>query len=162
MFVRRMYFVNCLLPFVFIGFLISGVFWSSAAERDPLQPRVPLTLLDEVKTITNPIHSTQENIQRGKELFEGIAICSQCHGVGGKGDGAVAVNRGLDPSPRDFTNVEFHKARTDGELFWVINNGSPGTAMPKMTGPGMINEEQAWYVITYIRTFPQREGETMP
>ena len=159
---RIRYLVQYHLPLILLSLLIVGVFGSGAAERDPLRPRVPPELLEEVKAITNPIAPTPENIQFGKELFEGVAICSQCHGPGGKGDGAVAVNRGLDPSPRDFTNPEFHKARTDGELFWVVNNGSPGTAMPKMTGPGMINEEQAWYVITYIRTFPQRAAEAAP
>lgn len=140
---------------VLSGILLFGVGVSGAVERDPLAPRVPPELLEQAKKVTNPIDATPENIQFGKELFHGVALCSQCHGSEGKGDGAVAVNRGLNPSPRNFTNPEFHNARTDGELFWVVNNGSPGTAMPKMTGPGMITEEQAWYVITYIRTFAQ-------
>src|SRR2546425_8874547 len=29
--------------------------------------------------------------------------------------------------PRNFTNPKFHKNRTDGEMFWVIKNGSAGT-----------------------------------
>ena len=151
---RNIYLFTHRLPLVMFIFLTVGVGSSGAEERDPLQPRVPPALLEAAKRLINPIASTPENIQFGKELFSGIALCSQCHGMGGKGDGAVAVNRGLDPSPRNFTNPAFHDARTDGELFWVINNGSPGTAMPKMTGPGMIDEEQSWYIINYIRTFP--------
>ena len=151
--------INVRVVLALASLLIVGVSGSNATERDPLQPRVPLKLLEDVRTLENPIAPTPQNIRVGKELYDGFALCSQCHGFGGKGDGAVAINRGLDPSPRDFTNPEFHAARTDGELFWVVNNGSPGTAMPKMTGPGMINEEQAWYVINYIRTFSQQAVE---
>jgi len=153
-----------MIQFFLVFFILQffGTFDASAIERDPLQSRVPSDLIKEAQAIVNPLEVTPENIQLGKELFEGFALCSQCHGITGKGDGAVAVNRGLDPSPRDFTNPEFHKARTDGELFWVVNNGSPGTAMPKMTGAGMINEEQAWHVILYIRTFPQQVDISSP
>ncbi len=159
---RNVNLVTCQLTFIFLTLLIVVVNTFGAAERDPLSPRVPPELLEDAKAMTNPIAPTPENVQFGKELYEGFALCIQCHGPSGKGDGAVAVNRGLDPSPRNFTNPNFHRMRTDGELFWVVNNGSPGTAMPKMTGLGMITEEQAWYVITYIRTFPQRTTETVP
>ena len=52
----------------------------------------------------------------------------------------------MNPSPRNFTNAKFHKARTDGEFFWVIKNGSAGTGMVPLIGTA-ITEEEAWYVI---------------
>lgn len=49
----------------------------------------------------------------------------------------------LNPSPRNFTNCAFHKNRTDGELFWMIKNGSLGTGMVPLV-PSTITKEEAW------------------
>ena len=126
---------------------------SSGAERDPLLPRVPKDLLPKVKEMKNPIEASADNIAKGKELFQGKGTCYVCHGKEGKGDGAAAV--GLEPSPRNFTNAAFHSARTDGELYWVIKNGSPGTAMIPMIG-STIDENEAWYVLTYERSLGKK------
>ena len=58
----------------------------------------------------------------------------------------------LNPSPRNFTNCKFHKKRKDGELFWVIKNGSAGTGMVSLV-PAAITEEEAWTIINYERSF---------
>ena len=126
---------------------------SFAAERDPLLPRVPKDLLPKVKEMKSPVLVTPENIAKGKVIFEGKGTCYVCHGKEGKGDGTAAS--GLEPSPRNFTNAPFHAARTDGELYWVIKNGSPGTAMIPMVG-STIDEEEAWYVLMYERSFNKK------
>ena len=84
---------------------------------------------------------------KGKALFEGKGLCVKCHGVEGRGNGRLAEF--LDPSPRNFTNVDWQRNRTDGELLWIIKNGSEGTGMASMA-PAV---EEAWHVILYIRTF---------
>ncbi|MEE8207047.1 MAG: cytochrome c, partial [Nitrospinaceae bacterium] len=55
-------------------------------------------------------------------------------------------------APRSFTDPQWQDARTDGELMWVLKNGSPGTGMPKRVGKD-ITEEEGWNVIQFIRTF---------
>src|SRR6188508_3343782 len=80
-----------------------------AEEKDPLKPRVPPDQLADAKALKNPIANTPENVAKGK------------------GDGPAGAI--LNPSPRNFTNCKFHKKRKDGELFWVIKNGSAGTGM---------------------------------
>ena len=141
-------------PVIFsVSLFFSLTVLSYGAERDPLLPRVPKDLLPRVKEMKNPVAVTPENIAKGKEIFEGKGTCYVCHGKEGKGDGAAAS--GLEPSPRNFTNPAFHAARTDGELFWVIKNGSPGTAMIPMVG-STIDEEEAWYVLIYERTFNKK------
>ena len=45
--------------------------------------------------------------------------------------------------------------RTDGELFWVIKEGIPGTAMMPMVG-SVITEEEAWLVLLYERSLGQK------
>jgi hypothetical protein len=55
-------------------------------------------------------------------------------------------------SPRDFTDAKWQELRTDGELMWVLKNGSPGTGMPARVGK-VITEEEGWSVIQFIRAF---------
>jgi mono/diheme cytochrome c family protein len=120
-----------------------------AAERDPIQPRVPKDQMEAAKAMTNPFAMTPENVAIGEGLFRGKGTCFVCHGEKGMGDGPAAV--GFDPSPRNFANPAFHKARTDGEFMWVLKNGSPGTAMIPLVG-SVINEDEAWMIILYERS----------
>lgn len=134
-------------------FILLQTVGSNAAERDPLLPRVPKDLLPKVKEMKSPIPQTPENLAKGKEIYNGKGTCYICHGKEGKGDGTAAS--GLEPSPRNFTNPEFHAARSDGELYWIIKNGSPGTAMIPMIG-ATIDEDEAWYVLMYERSFNKK------
>jgi len=124
-----------------------------AVERDPLQPRVPADKIPLAKKEKNPFPVTSENIAKGKAVFEGKGTCFTCHGMEGKGDGPAAV--GFDPSPRNFTNLAFQAVKTDGELMYVLKNGSPGTAMMPMVG-SVINEEEGWLVLLYIRSLGKK------
>ena len=121
-----------------------------AEERDPAVSRVPGDQVAAAKAMKNPIAMTPESIAKGRAIFEGQGTCLNCHGTSGKGDGPVGSL--LNPTPRNFTNPKFHKNRTDGEMFWVIKNGSPGTGMVPLIGTA-ITEEEAWYVINYERSF---------
>ena len=121
-----------------------------AEEKEPLKPRVPADQMADAKAEKNPIPVNDANLAKGKALFEGKGTCFNCHGKGGKGDGPAGAI--LNPSPRDFTNCKFHKKRKDGELFWVIKNGSAGTGMVSLI-PAAINEEEAWTIINYERSF---------
>ena len=106
------------------------------------------------KAMKNPVASTPESIAKGKALYEGKGTCFNCHGKDGNGQGEAG--KVLNPSPRDFTNCKFHKKRKDGELFWIIKNGSAGTGMISLA-PAIITEEEAWTIINYERTFCKGE-----
>ena len=127
---------------------------AGAEEKDPLKPRVPPDQIAEAKQMKNPDANTPENIAKGKAMFEGKGTCFNCHGKEGNGDGPAGAI--LNPSPRNFTNCKFHKKRKDGELFWVIKNGSAGTGMVSLI-PAAINEEEAWIIINYERSFCKGE-----
>ena len=124
-----------------------------AEERDPLKPRVPDDQRAEARNMANPVPATPENIAKGKALFEGKGTCFNCHGKTGEGNGPAGAI--LNPSPRNFTNCKFHKKRKDGELFWVVKNGSPGTGMPALVKGNVLTEEEAWHVLLYVRSFGQ-------
>jgi mono/diheme cytochrome c family protein len=121
------------------------------SEWDITVPRAP----SEARKIKNPIEPSPEVIEQGKRLYLGKGDCHICHGVTGRGEGDSG--KLLNPPPRDFTSERFQLLRTDGELYWVIVNGSPGTGMFSYA-PRMISEEEAWMVIHYIRTLKEKEG----
>ncbi len=147
--------ISILVILILIGLGSAGVIYSNIppalpSERNPLPPRVPLSDLASVKTWVDPFEATPENIQIGKEIFEEKGTCFNCHGLEGKGNGKYV--KYLEIGPRNFTNRAWQQARTDGELLWILKNGSPGTDMEAYV-PEELTEEEAWYLITYIRAF---------
>lgn len=126
-----------------------------AADEAVLRPRVPTDKIEEFRTWTNPFEATSENIEKGKALFHGKAFCVTCHGKDGKGLGGD-IEPGIvkGPLPRNFTDKDWQAARTDGELFWILKNGSKGTAMAPFI-PLVLTEEEAWQVLRYVRSFGQ-------
>jgi len=143
-----------------IGLLTAVMFVVATAavaeETDPLKPRVPEDQRAEAKAMKNPVANTPESIAKGKALFENKGTCFNCHGKTGEGNGPAGAI--LNPSPRNFTNCKFHKKRKDGELFWVIKNGSAGTGMVSLI-PSAITEEEAWTIINYERTFCKKSAD---
>lgn len=124
-----------------------------AADEAVLRPRVPIDQIDEVKRWTNPTPATEETIEKGKQLFHGKAFCFTCHGRDGKGLGSdIEPGTLKGPLPRNFTDKDWQDARTDGELFWILKNGSKGTAMAPFI-PLILTEEEAWQVLRYVRSF---------
>lgn len=125
------------------------------ADEAVLKPRVPIDQIEAVGTWTNPLPATEENIEKGKRLFHGKAFCVTCHGKDGKGLGNdIEPGTLKGPLPRNFTDKEWQAARTDGELFWILKNGSKGTAMASFV-PLVLTEEEAWQVLRYVRSFVQ-------
>ena len=123
-----------------------------AANPDVLKPRVPADQIVEARSWENPISSSSENIEKGKQVFHGKAFCVTCHGRDGKGLGNIPGLVGK--LPRNFTDKAWQAARSDGELFWILKNGSPGTDMASFV-PLVLTEEEAWYVVLYVRSFGQ-------
>ena len=125
--------------------LMKGSF-VGAFHQDIYQPRVPFELLEEIQDIDNPYPSSSERLKIGKKIYFGKGLCVTCHGNDGKGKKLPGH------SPRDFTDKKWQQLRTDGEIMWILKNGSPGTEMPIRVGK-VIDEEEAWSVIHFIRTF---------
>jgi mono/diheme cytochrome c family protein len=142
--------------FIFIGLLLTATA-TLAAERSMMQPRVPADKLVEARALTSPLRSSTEIVAQGKALYNGKGTCFNCHGKDGGGNGPVAAQ--LDPSPRNFQHHGFWRHRTEGEIFWVIKNGSPGTSMIGFVG--QLTDEEIWAVIQYERSFAGEYGPGM-
>lgn len=134
--------------------MVSLVTPSGATEHDIRQPRVPADKLEEARALTNPLPDSPEILRKGKVVYNGKGTCFNCHGTDGDGHGPVASR--LDPSPRNFHHHVLWRNRTEGELFWVIKHGSPGTAM---IGFGrVLSDDEIWAVVRYLRGFAGGRG----
>jgi mono/diheme cytochrome c family protein len=106
---------------------------------------------DKIYHLENPLKPTKKNLVAGETLFKIDAkptACRVCHGFGGNGMGILFQQ--LSPKPRNFTCYFTMHDIPDGQLFWVIKNGSKGTRMPSF---GYLSDEEVWQLVLYIRKF---------
>ena len=137
--------------------LVLGVPMVSAQQQGHqrmMMPRVPADKLEEARALTNPLPYSPEIVEQGTAIYEGKGTCINCHGANGRGDGPGAAT--LNPPPRVFRSHGFWQHRTEGEIFWVIKHGSPGTAM--IPFGGMLTDEEIWTVMQYERSFAKGRG----
>lgn len=116
-----------------------------STEASPA-PTVPhkFVFTPEQKALKNPEKFTEESVEKGKKLF--ATQCVMCHGKTGNGKGDLAAV--MHVKPPDFTNPETLSARTDGEIFTIINVGSP--SMPAEAK--RLKTKQAWDLVNFLRT----------
>jgi mono/diheme cytochrome c family protein len=143
--------------FPLIVAVISLAIPAGATERHMMQPRVPADKLAAARALTSPLPNSPEILAQGKALYNGKGTCFNCHGKDGDGNGPLAVQ--LNPSPRNFQHHGFWRHRTEGEIFWVIMNGSVGTSMVGFGG--QLTDEEIWSIIQYERSFAVAHGPGM-
>lgn len=91
----------------------------------------------------NPLAGDPKAAKAGEYEFR--INCALCHGLGARGGG-----RGPD-----LTHAQKKHAHNDAEMFQIISNGIPGTAMPAngTNGQGVgMTDEEIWQIITYIHS----------
>jgi mono/diheme cytochrome c family protein len=149
--------VVCLMGILWLG--LPGPVWAEKGDEEASgicpQPRQTVKAPDEYLNRSNPLATTPQNVLAGKTLFRVDAkptACKVCHGI--SGDGLGVLFHRVKPKPRNFTCVHTMEDLPDGQLFWVIKNGSPGTAMPSFS---YLADEQIWQLILYLRSFPKKE-----
>jgi cytochrome c oxidase cbb3-type subunit III len=102
-----------------------------------------LAIAAQVAGQRNPLAGTAKAAKAGEYEFR--INCALCHGLGAKGGG-----RGPD-----LTRAQKKHAHNDGEMFQIISNGIPGTAMPAngTNGQGVgMTDEEIWQIITYLHS----------
>ncbi len=77
--------------------------------------------------------------------------CQKCHGEKGDGKGPRAIDFIIKPAA--FATPGYLANRKDGQLFWIIEKGSPGTEMDAHGRGSRTNlyEDEIWRLITFIR-----------
>ena len=111
----------------FIAFLVIGISIGSSLSADE----------------RNPLARDPKAAKAGEYEFR--INCALCHGLGAHGGG-----RGPD-----LTRAVKKHTHSDAEMFQVISNGIPGTAMPAngTNGQGVgMTDSEIWQIIAYIRS----------
>lgn len=98
----------------------------------------------EFQSIKNPYANSKDIEEMGKMLY--LKHCKMCHGDIGKGDGKMANL--MDIEVGNFTTEAF-KAQTDGAMYYKFLYGR--NEMPGFKKK-IINEEQQWLIINYIKS----------
>ena len=102
----------------------------------------------------NPIASSPEVLRAARLHF--ADHCSVCHGNDGGGD--TMMSHGLYPKPPDL-RLEDTQKLSDGELFWIIENGVRFTGMPAFGGGPHSAPEDSWKLVLFIRHLPDLAAE---
>jgi len=98
----------------------------------------------------NPMEATPEVLAAAKAHF--ADHCASCHGNDGRG--ATLIGRGLYPKPPDMT-LQDTQNLTDGELYYIIENGIRFTGMPAFgEEEGNESNEESWALVHFIRHLP--------
>jgi mono/diheme cytochrome c family protein len=114
------------------------------------QPRTTQSAPADLLAARNPLERTAAHVAAGEKLYRESAVpmpCQMCHGE--KGDGLGPMAPGFTPRPRNFTCAETMRAIPDGQLFWIIRNGSPGTGM---LAYAPLTDEQIWQIVFFLRS----------
>ena len=125
--------------------------WLATSARNMAAPRY-------AKLLKNPLPATPENIAAG--MAHWADHCAVCHANNGSGNTAIGAN--LYPKSPDM-RLSRTQALSDGELYYIIQNGVRLTGMPAWgTSADGDHNEDSWRLVMFIRHLPRltREEET--
>jgi mono/diheme cytochrome c family protein len=106
------------------------------------------------RAAANPVEAEPEVLVRARAHF--ADHCAACHGNDGRGD--TELGRGLYPRTPDMT-LRATQELSDGELFWIIENGVRLTGMPAWGDPGGESGQESWELVHFIRRLPALTAE---
>jgi mono/diheme cytochrome c family protein len=108
-----------------------------------------IAIPSKARAARNPVSASAENLRDARRHF--ADHCATCHANDGGGN--TMIGQGLYPKPPDLRLPETQKL-SDGELFWIIENGVRFTGMPAFGGHHG-TQEDSWKLVLFIRHLPQ-------
>lgn len=153
--------------------------FSASAQPSRLETAIALRarrliMPADARSRTNPVPASAAAVRAGMEHF--ADHCAICHG--NDGSGQSEIGKGLYPKPPDMRQ-ERTQSLSDGEIFWIVQNGVRYTGMPAFGGgdedaPAPApehaagehhgedehhNEEDTWKLVQFIRHLPKLTQE---
>ena len=110
----------------------------------------------EARDRANPVPATPEAIAEGMAHF--ADHCASCHANDGSGN--TELGRSFFPKAPDMRRPTTQQL-TDGELFYIIENGIRFTGMPAWGTGTAEGEASSWGLVHFIRRLPQLTGEEL-
>ena len=124
----------------------------SAFERRVASLALDKSIARRAPKMANPLASSPGAVPAGMEHYK--EMCVFCHGA--PGVDASEAGEGLNPPAPDLTLAKIQK-RSDGELFWIVQNGIRLTGMPAF-GPTH-KDEEIWKMVAFLRHLPELTPE---
>jgi mono/diheme cytochrome c family protein len=109
-----------------------------------------MAIARQATSLMNPVAYSDEVIAEGRAHF--ADHCATCHGNDGSGD--TAIGRGLWPKAPDMRQPQTQNL-SDGELFWIVENGIRFTGMPAWSTGTKDGETASWHLVHFMRRLPK-------
>ena len=155
--IRWLFFLVIILGLVgAIGYLfVRGRGFSARAEPGRIETTVARAIRRQaipvqVRDRRSPLAPTADTVRGGLDHF--ADHCAICHGNDGSGD--TEIGRAMYPKVPDMRRPDT-QSLTDGELFYIIENGVPLTGMPAWGTGTPDGEMETWHLVHFIRHLPQ-------
>jgi mono/diheme cytochrome c family protein len=117
--------------------------FSAGMARDLAMPK-------DVKEKQNPVPTSDEVLSEARAHW--ADHCAACHANNGSGD--VEMGKHMYPPAPDMRQRETQK-KTDGEMFFIIQNGIRLTGMPGWGNGSHHDEQDSWKLVRFVRHLPQ-------
>jgi mono/diheme cytochrome c family protein len=114
-----------------------------------------LAIPSSARNLSNPMQSSPELLVEARRHF--ADHCASCHG--NDGSGMTEMGQKLNPRVPDMRAAETQNL-SDGELYYIIENGVRFTGMPAW-GTGGTNDHDTWHLVLFIRHLPNTTNEDM-
>ena len=98
----------------------------------------------------NPVPATPEELAKARAHF--ADHCATCHA--NDGSGQTTIGRNVYPKAPDLRE-RGTQSLSDGELFFIINNGIRFTAMPAWGKGNPEADRDSWRLVHFIRNLPK-------
>src|SRR5579864_8525609 len=122
----------------------------SALERWLARRARSFALPEDARDRKNPVPDSPEVLAQARAHW--ADHCATCHANNGSGD--VGLGKHMYPQAPDMRQPETQKM-SDGELFFIIQNGIRLTGMPAWGGGSGHDEQDSWKLVHFIRHLPQ-------
>jgi len=119
---------------------------SSVLAQTAAAPAGPAAVPAEAKKMKAAFASSPAAIEAGKVLF--AKYCRFCHGATGAGDSTMAPK---SMKPSNLTDAEWTRGSSEGEIFWIIQNGAPPAYQMKGL-KGKITDADTWNLVHFVRS----------
>jgi len=137
------------------GLYVMSTGFSARPEPGGFETRAALTVRNlainrHARGLSNPVKRSPEAIKSGLEHF--ADHCATCHANDGSGN--TTIGRGLYPRAPDMRLARTQDL-SDGELFYIIENGVRLTGMPAWGTGEPSGESASWMLVHFIRHLPE-------
>ena len=106
------------------------------------------------KALGNPVPASPQALSAGRAHF--ADHCAICHA--NDGSGGTEMGRNLYPRTPDLRLAQTQQL-TDGELFYIVENGIRFTGMPGWGDGSEESQRASWHLVSFIRHLPQLTPE---